>query len=328
MTAQLTSAPAQNVFMDRWVLGPKTQRVWGLNHAIWFTLMGIGGGVFLVGRALGVTTETGRLLGLPLVDVVSFVTIAVGGLILIADLGRPLQAWRAFRNVKRSWISWGAWADLVFLTFGSLLVLPDLEIGDSTPFSGLGWDSEAADGIGRVMLVIASIAAVVVMVYAGAVLARPRAIPYWHSVAVPIQFLLSSLAMATGAVLTLVVIDGDDVTAGQSLVLAGLSALLLAAVVVHLVTHTDVPGKKESIERLLRGSSRTSFLVVSLAVGTALPTVLALVAAVASDVRSALVVLAFALLVVGGFLLRLDTLRAGIYPPVRVPPVASRPVRR
>ncbi|MFN8035136.1 MAG: DmsC/YnfH family molybdoenzyme membrane anchor subunit [Acidimicrobiia bacterium] len=313
------SAPSQNVFMDRWVLGPKTQRVWGVNHAIWFTLMGIGGGVFLVARVLGVTTDLGQVLGLPVVDVVSFVTIAIGGLVLIADLGRPLQAWRAFRNVKASWISWGAWADLVFLTFAGLLMLPDLTVNDSTPFSGLGWDSAASGGTGRVMLVAASIAAVVVMVYAGAVLARPRSIPYWHSVAVPFQFLFSSLATATATVLLLVVLDGRDVTSGQALALAGSSAVLLAAMVVHLSTHKDAPGKKESIDRLVRGSSRATFVFVTLLAGTALPAVLALVGAVAEGARNGLVVIALPLLVVGGFFLRLDTLRAGIYPPITMP---------
>ncbi|MCZ7534690.1 MAG: polysulfide reductase NrfD [Acidimicrobiia bacterium] len=312
--------------MDRWVLGPKTQRVWGLNHAIWFTLMGIGGGVFLVGRAFDVTTELGRVLGLPLVDVVSFVLIAIGGVVLIADLGRPLQAWRAFRNVKASWISWGAWADLVFLTFGGLLMLPDLEIGDSTPFSGLGWESEA-DGAGSVMLVLASIAAVVVMLYAGAVLARPRSIPYWHSVAVPFQFLASSLAMATATVLVLVVLDGDDVTSGQAVTLAVLSAALAVSMLLHLTTDKEAPGKKESIDRLVRGSSRTTFLFVSLLAGTALPALLALVAAAAGGARNALVVVALPLLVVGGFLLRLDTLKAGIYPPVTMPSVPARRTR-
>lgn len=316
MSAPVSALP-QNVFMDRWALEPKTQRVWGVNHAGWFTLMGIGGGVFLLGRIFDITLEAGRVLGLPIVDVVSFVTIAIGGLILIADLGRPLQAWRAFRNVRVSIISWGAWADLVFLTFGGLLMLPDLTFGDSTPFSGLGWDSHATSGIGRVMLVLASIAAVVVMVYAGAVLARPRSIPYWHSVAIPIQFLASSLAMAMATLMLIVVLDGGDVTRSELLATAGLTTVLLVTIVVHLSTRTAAPGKKESIERLTRGSLRGTFLYAAVGAGTVLPIVLGLLAlGFDGGAREVLAVLTLPLLVVGGFLLRLDTLRAGIYPPV------------
>ena len=114
----------QNVFMDQFTLEARTQRVWDINHAVWFTLMGLGGGVFLAGRIFNLTEGHGSLLRIPTVDVVSFAAIAVGGAILVIDLGRPLQFWRAFVNVRTSWISWGAWSDLIFLVVAGLLVLP------------------------------------------------------------------------------------------------------------------------------------------------------------------------------------------------------------
>ena len=138
LTSEHGAIPApQNVFMDQFSLEPRTQRVWDLNHAVWFTLMGLGGGVFLAGRILDLTDDLGHWLGIPVVDIVSFVAIAIGGLILVADLGRPLQFWRAFANIRTSWISWGAWSDLIFLTVAGLLVLPALTLGDSRPFDGL-----------------------------------------------------------------------------------------------------------------------------------------------------------------------------------------------
>ncbi|MYJ35509.1 MAG: hypothetical protein F4071_06165, partial [Acidimicrobiaceae bacterium] len=65
-------AGPQNVFMDQFDLQARTQRVWDINHAIWFTLMGVGGGVFLAGRILNLTEGLGYVLGIPTVDVVSF----------------------------------------------------------------------------------------------------------------------------------------------------------------------------------------------------------------------------------------------------------------
>ena len=121
----------QNVFMDRFVLEPKVQRVWDIPHATWFTLMGVGGGIFVLARLLGVELDLGTVLGLPIADVISFAAIAVGGLILIADLGKPLRFIRAVLNPSTSWISRGAIADFVFLLAGGLLVLPDLELGDT-----------------------------------------------------------------------------------------------------------------------------------------------------------------------------------------------------
>ena len=50
--------------------------------------------------------------------------------------------------------------------------------------------------------------------------------------------------------------------------------------------------------------------------GTVLPMLLAVVAAVAPPARDAIGVISLALTVVGGFLLRLLTLRVGYFPPV------------
>src|SRR5919197_1229698 len=119
----------QNVFMDRFVLEPKVQRVWDIPHATWFTLMGLGGGLFIVTRVLGLEGKLGLWLGMPAADLVSFLAIAVGGLILIADLGRPMRFVRAVVNARTSWISRGAIADFVFLIVGGLLVVPALRVG-------------------------------------------------------------------------------------------------------------------------------------------------------------------------------------------------------
>ncbi len=315
-----TGAPLpRNVFMDQFSLEPRTQRVWDLNHAVWFTLMGLGGGVFLVGRFLNLTEDLGHWIGIPTIDMISFAAIAVGGMILVADLGRPLQFWRAFANVRTSWISWGAWSDLIFLTVAGLLVLPALRFGGSRPFSGLGWDPDGSNGAGLTLEIIAGIAAMVVMTYAGAVLARPRSIPYWSSLAIPVQFLLSSAAMSVAVVLVIEVIADEPISGGQMVLLAVLAAGLLVALVGHLLTRTDTPGKKESLDGLLRGRYRHVFVGLVLGAGTALPALLGFVGAAVGDLRDALSVICFGLLISGGFLLRLITLRVGIFPPVYIP---------
>ena len=308
----------QNTFMDQFNLEARTQRVWDLNHASWFTLMGLGGGVFLAGRILNLTEELGHWLGIPMVDIVSFVAIAIGGLILVADLGRPLQFWRAFTNIRTSWISWGAWSDLVFLTVAGLLVLPTLTLGGSQPFNGLGWEPDGSDTTGLALEILAGIAAIVVMTYAGAVLARPRSIPYWNSPAIPIQFLLSSAAMSVATVMMLEVIHDEPISGGQMLLLGGLTTGLLISVVAHLSTHHDKPGKRQSLDSLLRGPHRGVFLGIVTVLGTALPALLAFIGAAAPGTRTAVATISFALLLPGGLLLRLTTLRVGIFPPVHI----------
>jgi len=125
------------------------QHEWDLYHATWFTLMGIGGGMFLLARLLGIERRLGIVVGLPLVDVISFVVIGVGGLVLVWSLGRPFRMLRAVLKPGTSWISRGAIADFIFVAAGGLLVLPGLTIGSATPFAWLPWDPWATTPVGK-----------------------------------------------------------------------------------------------------------------------------------------------------------------------------------
>jgi formate-dependent nitrite reductase membrane component NrfD len=307
----------QNAFMDRFDLEPKVQRVWDVPHATWFTLMGVGGGLFLLSRLLGVTLDLGRVLGLPLVDLLSFLAIAIGGLILIADLGKPFRFWRAVLNVRTSWISWGAISDAVFLVCGGVLVIPDLEITGARPFGSLPWDAEASTAWGRALEIVAGAAAVVVMFYAGAVLAKPRAIPYWHSAAIPLQFLLSAASLSMATIMLLAVLNGAEVTDAELWWFVAFGVATLATVLIHLSSSRERPGKRESLERLLRGRYRAAFLGGVLLSGSLVPLVLALIALGVDGVRDIAGVVLFVLGVPAAFILRLLTLRVGIFPPVR-----------
>ncbi len=306
----------QNPFMDRFALEVKTQRVWRVRHATWFTFMGVGGAIFLLARFLGLVEDLGIVLGVPLVEVVSFGAIAVGGAILISYMTHPLRMFRSFSNWRKSWISIGAFADTLFLVCGGLLVLPDLEFGESRPFAGLPWDSQATTASGRVLEIVAIAAALFVVFYAGVVLAAPRAIPYWHSPAVPLQFLFSSMAMGMGVILFMAVLQGEPLTRGQFGLMAVFIVLLGAVMLWHLLTRRDAPGKSHSLDRLLRGQYRIRFLGGVVVLGTLAPLVLAAIAAAAVSTRDPIAVISAGLLLGGGFGLRLYTLRVGIFPPV------------
>ncbi len=307
----------QNPFMDRFALEVKTQRVWRVRHATWFTFMGVGGAIFLLAKFLGLVEELGIVLGVPLVEVISFGAIAVGGAILISYMTHPLRMFRSFSNWRKSWISVGAFADVLFLVCGGLLILPDLEFGDSHPFAGLPWDSHADTVSGHVLEIVAVVAALFVVFYAGAVLAAPRAIPYWHSAAVPLQFLFSSLGMGMGVVLFMAVVQDEPLTGGQFGLMAVFIVLLGAVMLWHLTTRRDTPGKSQSVDRLLRGRYRLRFLVGVIALGTLAPLALSLVGAAAESTRDLMAVISAVLLLGGGFGLRLYTLRVGIFAPVK-----------
>ena len=303
--------------VDAPLIAAQVQDLWDVPHAVWFTLMGVGGGIFLLPRVMGIELRLGLWLGLPVVDLISFVVIGIGGLVLIRHLGRPWRFLRAVLRPGTSWISRGAIADFIFVVVGSLLIVPGFTWGGARPLAWLPWDPTGSDLTGKTAEVVALLCAAVVIYYAGQVLADATAIPYWRSLAVPIQFVLSSLATSMAVVMVLATLNGEPISAGQCGLLAGFLASLLVAIVWHLRTDTAAPGKSESLARLLRGRFHRAFLRGVVWGGTVLPLVLALLALAAPPTRDAVGVVALVCTLPAGYWLRLLTLRVGIYPPVR-----------
>jgi formate-dependent nitrite reductase membrane component NrfD len=291
------------------------QHEWDLYHATWFTLMGVGGGIFLLARLMRLERGLGVWLGLPVVDLVSFAVIGVGGLLLIWSLGRPLRFLRAVLKPGTSWISRGAIADFIFVALGGALIAPGLTLGAARPFGWLPWDPWASTTLGRVIEGVALASAAIVIVYAGLVLADKAAVTFWRSWAIPTQFVLSSLAMSMATVMALQTVAGTPIETAECWLLAAVLLLLLGAVAWHLGTRTTQPGKAEALARL----STTYGVVFWIGVivgGTVLPLLLAVAAAVAPPARDALGIVMLALTLAGGFVLRLLTLRVGYFPPV------------
>jgi formate-dependent nitrite reductase membrane component NrfD len=291
------------------------QHEWDLFHATWFTLMGIGGGIFLLARLLRIEARLGIVFGLPLVDIISFVVIGVGGLVLVWSLGRPFRMLRAVLKPGTSWISRGAIADFVFVVVGVLLVLPGLTIRDARPFAWMPWDPWATTVAGKVLEGIGLFAAAVVIVYAGLVLADKAAITFWRSWLVPTQFALSSLAMSAATIMVMETMNGAWIDALQFWLLEKFLVLLLLAIGWHLLSDRTKPGKAEALERL--GTTyRWLFFGGVLGAGTVVPAVLADIGIAARESRPMIGIACFVLTVVGGFYLRLLTLRVGYFPPV------------
>ena len=291
------------------------QREWDLYHATWFTLMGIGGGIFLLARLLRIERRLGVWLGLPVVDLVSFVVIGVGGLVLVWSLGRPLRMLRAVLKPGTSWISRGAIADFIFVVVGGLLVLPGLTVGGAMPFAALPWDPWAATPVGKVLEVIGLLSAAVVIIYAGLVLADKAAITFWRSWLIPAQFVLSSLATSMALIIVMGTLNRAPIDTIQCWLLAKFLLLLLLTIAWHQVTDRAKPGKTEALARL-QTKYRVLFFGGVIGAGTLLPALLGIAGVVAPSDRPAIGIASFMLTLAGGFYLRLITLRVGYFPPV------------
>lgn len=305
-----------NPFTRRWVMEPKRQTVWGIPHATWFFAMGVGGALYLNRVLFGI--ELGRLLGMSLADVLGMALISIGGLILIADLGQPRRFLNALLNPRTSWISVGAICDFVFLGADGLYLLPSLEVGGVAPFAGLPLGE--ATVLGVVLQAIAALAAFVVIVYPGLVLASTTAIPFWNTTLIPLQFLLYAFASALGlAIVAAALGQPQSAIPGSWLLGGGLTLVLcLLLLMAHLLNAANARGTAlASAVILLRGDLWLPFWIGCLGLGLALPLLLGLYAyaTLASPANPILLAIAGLLTLPGNYFSKYCVIRAGLYAP-------------
>jgi tetrathionate reductase subunit C len=302
-----------NPFTDRLIIEPKPQSVWGIPHAFWFTAMGIGGALYLNEVIFGI--EMGHVLGLSLSHLISMILIGIGGLVLIADLGKPFRFLQALRNVRHSWITWGAICDFVFMILDGLYILPTFTwVNGAKPFAGLPFGPGTA--LGGLFTIIAGVAAFVVIIYPGMVLATSRAIPFWNTTLIPLQFLAFSHASA----LSLVFFASPGTVSG-ALVLGAVLLMLLSLLAMGAHLLAAMYGReaaRESLRVLLRGPLAGVFLGGTCLVGLIIPLAIGLTAFNGDSWRLAApaLILMGIFAIIGNFCSKLSVIRAGRFAPL------------
>lgn len=289
--------------LDEFAIGFTVQRAWGSLVVMYLFLGGTGAGLFLLGIALG--TAPGALIGLLLVG--------IGGLALLADLGRPRNFWRAFTHPRTSWISRGTYFITLLLLFGVLTLFPRLLPADQVPWL-------AGGVLDSVIRWLALVAAFLVMVYTGFVLSPSPAIPFWNAALLPLIFLAYSVMTGLGILLAL-----DPVLGPLSLPLQALEAYQVALigaclllVLGHLVImRGSTTAARASTRLLIRGPLALEFVGGVVALGLILPLVITLGALLGrGETFSTFLGVAAVLKLAGDYLFRSVLLRAGLYEPL------------
>jgi len=301
-----------DAFMGRPQIGPIPQDLWGLNHAIWFLCMGLGSGFFLNRLFFGI--GFGQVFGLPLADVLGIILVGFGGLVLLASLGRPLRILGALRNPMTSWISRGAIADFVFMVLGGLLLLPYLTLGGGRPMAGLPWAPGTL--LEHAIAGVAGAAAVFIIVYPGLVLAVLRAIPFWNTSLIPLQYLGSAFATAAGMAYML----GTPSSSRAPAAVAVASVLVtLALSIAHILSAYAWRGTaRTSAAMVMKGTWAPHYVLGGLLLGLVAPGLI-LALHLAGGLGDGVLALAGVLLLAGNFLSKYAVIKAGQYVPLFAP---------
>ncbi|HQM04975.1 MAG TPA: dimethyl sulfoxide reductase anchor subunit [Tenuifilaceae bacterium] len=237
---------------DRFALHYVPQTHWRIWHAIWFWAMGIGSGIFCLRQFLGFSGG-GLFWGMNAIDVIGLVLVAIGGIILILDLGKPFRFLNSLLKPKNAWISRGAISDFIFLGIGVLYVLPGLT--PSLPWSDAVFSE--ADAFGRILIVLAIFFAFIIMIYPGFVLYYSKNIPFWNSILTPILFLEYALTSSFGLLGLMGALNGDMLPDIFYILFTTTLVLTLLTTVLYILERKSVgnPCIEESISCLLKGKA-------------------------------------------------------------------------
>jgi formate-dependent nitrite reductase membrane component NrfD len=293
------------------------QDVWGPLLAWDLFLGGAGAGAYLIGVVAEWLGGRYRRLAKPGIYA-GPVMVAVGALLLLIELGRPLRFWRGFLKPGSSMMSIGIILISLFIILGFLHILFSL-------FPKIGVKQAVLRWLGIVTAVIG----IGVILYTGLLLGLVKAVPFWNTPLLPMLFLISALLCGLATVMLIVglwrwvmpaQVEMEEV--GESF--RSLIPLVVILVVVELlmlfsllfVTGGSQVTAAESARFLVSGGYATAFWVGLVVVGLLVP--LGLVAWMvarrgekASGLLVDLTTLAAFCLLVGGLFLRYAVVAAG-----------------
>lgn len=290
----------------------RPQREWGEGRGLFLVI-----GHFLVGVAAGAWLFGLLFSYLPGL-IAGFVLAGAGGISHLAFLGRPERFWKMARHVRTSWIARGFIGLTLFLVGAPLylapLVIPNWLWGAT---SVLGWVAWAMAAAGMVTLIG----------YMGFVYSASKGIPFWNSALHPVLYMTYALRGGTAALLVEMALLGAPNGDAPAILLkiwiavTAVVALLFSLEIQGALASGNVAARRSVIE-MLAGRVAIYFYGGTLLIGLIVPAVLisGTLAPVSFSVMAAIGLFS----ALGDFFVKLATIRAGVYLPLKARPVRAR----
>lgn len=260
---------------------------WHATYAIYFFVIGICAGLAFLSYGSWVTPAL-RPLRVK-AAVVSFVLLALGGLLLIGDLSQPMRFLNILNPAYLNFSSPLAWGALNIVAFGiaSVLYLLALRKGE--------------EGRGKLLAAITALLALGLPIYTGYDLTVHQSRPVWNTPVIPVLFV--AMAIASGSAVGALLAAGNE---GAQRVLRQYLMWSCGAVGVMLISilgTTSYGGSAQELTFLIltTGTMGLIFVGMGIVAGTAAPIALLLAPFGRQQVGIALAAL---LVLLGGAALR------------------------
>lgn len=253
----------------------------------------------------------GSYVGVPL--------IIVGVLMLLFDLGRPLMFWRLLLNFRTSsTMSVGVWLLTVFIILGGLNALTWLAEEERYRNSSLLAAFKGKRGLRRFTGLLGLPVAILTAGYTGVLLASTSKALWSSTSYLGLLFLISATSTGISALMLVLAWRKEDFQVVQKLAKADALVIVFEIVVFALMLFALRSAAPEAAAVILSGSYALLFWFGIIACGLVIPLVVELYNMFSPKLHAkndtAVPVVAAALVLIGGFLLRYVLLYAGQAP--------------
>lgn len=295
------------------------QHVWGWQIATYLFLGGLGGATFAISTILHLVEGCNKkMLSIAIVSSIIFLVIGTG--FLLADMLQPLKAIYALTN-PNSWIFWGVIFINCYFIAAIVYLIPLLEEWPklqpyikAIPAGILGllerFNTLAALG--------GSAAGFLVAIYTGLLISAAPAISFWNTPALPLLFVISGFSTGAAFLLLLSSFSDNESSLNISKKLEELDAVMIVSELIILGAYFNFAmflptGARQSAEFLFHSPVFIlGFFVAGLVVPLAIETY-GIFFADHSKKSQSLMQVASLLVLLGGYLLRIFVLSAGLY---------------
>jgi len=234
---------------------PKTQDVMGWKVAASLFLIATGAGSYLAGFLFGLMDPAGSGALSKLTVILGGPFVLVGGCLLLCDMGQRSKFYHMVSRPGSSWMSRGAFFVILFLIFNLIHL-----------FVGI-WPAATllnSPAVYFMVRIIASVLALLTLMYTGFVLGVVKAIPFWSSAFLAWLFLFSGLstgAMTASLVFSIVKLAGGEGTVQHLTNLARFNffSLILEAIVLGTYLNVMKSRAPGSVKTLTRGKLAKAF---------------------------------------------------------------------
>jgi formate-dependent nitrite reductase membrane component NrfD len=231
---------------------------WHASYAIYFFVIGILAGLSFLSYGSWITPALRPLR--EKAAYLSLALLAIGGLLLIADLSQPLRFLNTLNPMYLSFTSPLAWGALNIVAFGIASVLYILELRK-------GQDSPR----GKLLAMVAALLALGLPIYTGYDLTVHQSRPVWNTPVMPVLFV--ALAIASGSAVGSL-LSGGNAEAQKVLREYMLwSTAGVGVILVSILGTTSYGGSAQELTFMIltTGTMGTIFVGVGILAGTAAP---------------------------------------------------------